>query len=79
MEKRRVTYAEKREFEKSCEYKKQFFSEKDCIRQMNNVINASGDTRLVPYECPYCGYWHFGHPKGSEKLPRGNTEIDSED
>lgn len=38
-----------------------------------------GDRLLETYECPACGLWHYGHPRGSGALlPEPGADLAGE-
>lgn len=42
-------------------YKCRGDAQKECKRKKNKV-------ELLPYRCPFCGFWHVGHkPSGNAK------------
>jgi hypothetical protein len=67
-------WARKNQFRKSCENKEQFFTKKTCELRINNLNKNLNEVGLVPYNCPFCGWWHYGHEIGLETKIKGDTE-----
>jgi hypothetical protein len=67
-------WARKNKFRKSCENKEQFFTKKDCEIKISTLIQKFNEKGLVPYKCPFCGWWHYGHEIGLEKKIEEITE-----
>jgi hypothetical protein len=67
-------WARKNRFQKSCEDKEQFFTEKDCEVRVYRISKRTNEEGLAPYKCEFCGWWHYGHEIGLEKKTNGGIE-----
>jgi len=49
---------------RSCDGKKRYESKAAANAQIDSMYKAKmAITRMVPYECKYCGGWHVGHSR----------------
>ena len=62
-----------RMYEKSCNKKRQFFTERECRNTIKMISRSTGRDELEPYKCEFCGWWHLGHKLGFELDTIGGT------
>jgi hypothetical protein len=67
----------KMQYERKCGTKTQYFTEKSCRASMEQFVEQHEETPMSTYKCPFCGWWHFGHVIGTERLKQGekNEEV----
>lgn len=51
---------------KACKGKRRFVDQDEAIAAIKSLTRSRGwQGLLVPYRCPFCGWFHFGHAPAS--------------
>lgn len=49
---------------RSCDGKKRYTSKAEAAKQVGSMYKGKmAITRLVTYQCKFCGFWHVGHSR----------------